>query len=49
MPRTPHPDTSPIKAVKLLNIAGAYWRGDEKTQANDPHLRNFLSETKGII
>jgi len=29
--RGPHlPDTSPIKAVKLLNIAGAYWRGDEK-------------------
>jgi threonyl-tRNA synthetase len=24
----PPPDTSPIKAVKLLNIAGAYWRGD---------------------
>jgi threonyl-tRNA synthetase len=29
--RGPHlPDTSAIKAVKLLNIAGAYWRGDEK-------------------
>ncbi len=29
--RGPHlPDTSVIKAVKLLNIAGAYWRGDEK-------------------
>lgn len=29
--RGPHlPDTSPIKAVKLLNIAGAYWRGDIK-------------------
>ncbi|HLG35167.1 MAG TPA: threonine--tRNA ligase [Bacteroidia bacterium] len=28
--RGPHiPDTSYIKAVKLLNIAGAYWRGDE--------------------
>jgi threonyl-tRNA synthetase len=28
--RGPHiPDTSPIKAIKLLNIAGAYWRGDE--------------------
>lgn len=27
----PHiPDTSPIKAVKLMNLAGAYWRGDEK-------------------
>jgi threonyl-tRNA synthetase len=29
--RGPHlPDTTYIKAVKLLNIAGAYWRGDEK-------------------
>jgi threonyl-tRNA synthetase len=27
----PHlPDTSKIKAIKLLNVAGAYWRGDEK-------------------
>ncbi|MCL2682638.1 MAG: threonine--tRNA ligase [Bacteroidales bacterium] len=29
--RGPHiPDTSVIKAVKILNLAGAYWRGDEK-------------------
>jgi len=29
--RGPHlPDTTPIKAIKLLSIAGAYWRGDEK-------------------
>jgi threonyl-tRNA synthetase len=29
--RGPHiPDTSPIKAIKLTKIAGAYWRGDEK-------------------
>jgi len=29
--RGPHlPDTSNIKAIKILNIAGAYWRGDEK-------------------
>ncbi|HNQ13314.1 MAG TPA: threonine--tRNA ligase [Bacteroidia bacterium] len=28
--RGPHiPDTSFIKSIKLLNIAGAYWRGDE--------------------
>ena len=28
--RGPHlPDTGFIKAVKLLNVAGAYWRGDE--------------------
>jgi threonyl-tRNA synthetase len=31
--RGPHiPDTGFIKAVKLLNIAGAYWRGDEKNK-----------------
>jgi threonyl-tRNA synthetase len=29
--RGPHiPDTSFIKAAKLMNVAGAYWRGDEK-------------------
>lgn len=29
--RGPHiPDTAPIKAVKILSLAGAYWRGDEK-------------------
>lgn len=28
--RGPHiPTTAPIKAIKLLSIAGAYWRGDE--------------------
>ncbi|HMY83886.1 MAG TPA: threonine--tRNA ligase [Saprospiraceae bacterium] len=27
----PHiPDTGKIKAIKLTNVAGAYWRGDEK-------------------
>lgn len=31
--RGPHiPHTGFIKAVKLLNIAGAYWRGDEKNK-----------------
>ena len=31
--RGPHiPSTAPIKAVKLLNVAGAYWRGDEKNK-----------------
>lgn len=31
--RGPHiPSTGKIKAVKLLNIAGAYWRGDEKNK-----------------
>lgn len=39
--RGPHlPDTAPIKAVKLLNIAGAYWRGDEK--------RKMLTRIYGI-
>ncbi len=29
--RGPHlPSTAPIKAVKILSLAGAYWRGDEK-------------------
>jgi threonyl-tRNA synthetase len=29
--RGPHiPNTSVIKAIKLLKVAGAYWRGDEK-------------------
>lgn len=28
--RGPHiPNTGPVKAIKLLSIAGAYWRGDE--------------------
>lgn len=32
--RGPHiPDTSRIKAVKLLNVAAAYWRGDEKNKS----------------
>jgi len=39
--RGPHlPNTSPIKAVKLLSIAGAYWRGDEK--------RKMLTRLYGI-
>ena len=29
--RGPHlPSTEPLKAIKLLNVAGAYWRGNEK-------------------
>ena len=29
--RGPHiPTTEPIKAIKILSLAGAYWRGDEK-------------------
>jgi len=39
--RGPHiPDTAPIKAVKILSLAGAYWRGDEK--------RNQLVRVYGI-
>ncbi len=31
--RGPHiPDTSPIKAIKVLSLAGAYWRGNEKNK-----------------
>ncbi len=31
--RGPHiPNTGFIKAVKLMNVAGAYWRGDEKNK-----------------
>ena len=31
--RGPHlPSTAPIKAVKVMSLAGAYWRGDEKRQ-----------------
>ena len=31
--RGPHlMDFSPIKAIKVLSLAGAYWRGDEKTK-----------------
>lgn len=32
--RGPHiPNTSALKAVKLLNVAAAYWRGDEKNKS----------------
>ena len=31
--RGPHiPTTAPIKAVKILSLAGAYWRGDQERQ-----------------
>ncbi len=39
--RGPHlPSTEPIKAIKLLSVAGAYWRGDEK--------RKMLTRIYGI-
>ncbi len=52
--RGPHiPDTGFIKAVKLLNIAGAYWRGNEKnkmltriygiTFPKDKELKEYLT------
>jgi threonyl-tRNA synthetase len=52
--RGPHiPHTGFIKAVKLLNLAGAYWRGDEKrkqltriygiTFPKDKELKEYLT------
>lgn len=52
--RGPHlPDTGRIKAVKLLNTAGAYWRGNEKnkqltriygiTYPNSKELKEYLA------
>ncbi len=39
--RGPHlPDTGAIKAIKVLSVAGAYWRGDEK--------RKMLTRIYGI-
>ncbi len=39
--RGPHiPDTGKIKAVKLMNVAGAYWRGDEQ--------RNMMTRVYGV-
>lgn len=39
--RGPHlPSTAPIKAIKVLSLAGAYWRGDEK--------RKMLTRVYGI-
>ena len=44
--RGPHlPDTSKIKAFKLLSIAGAYWRGDEhKKQLQRIYGTAFFSQ-----
>jgi hypothetical protein len=30
VPWAAFPDTSSIKAAKVMSVAGAYWRGDEK-------------------
>jgi threonyl-tRNA synthetase len=37
-----------IKAVKLTNIAGAYWRGDEKRKNVDPYLWNHFPQQKEL-
>ncbi|MBL8015154.1 MAG: threonine--tRNA ligase [Candidatus Doudnabacteria bacterium] len=53
--RGPHVDwTSKIKAFKLLSVAGAYWRGDEKNEmltrvygttfANKEQLEEYLNQ-----
>src|SRR6267154_6448085 len=49
--RGPHiPSTGPIKAVKLLNIAGAYWRGDEKNKMlTRIYCITFPKQKNGII
>lgn len=51
--RGPHlPSTGKVKAVKLLSVAGAYWRGNESNPMlqriygtcfdNEKHLKNYL-------
>ncbi len=46
--RGPHiPSTGRIKAFKLLNIAGAYWLGDEKQPATAAHLRHLVLLQEG--
>ena len=44
--RGPHlPSTAPIKAVKVMSLAGAYWRGDEASAAR-ARLRHNLPQEK---
>ena len=40
------PNTGFIKAIKLLSVAGAYWRGDEKKNTTYKNIWNFISKTK---
>ena len=49
--RGPHlPNTGFIKAVKLMNIAGAYWRGDEKRkQLTRVYGITFPKQKKNLI
>ena len=47
--RGPHiPNTGFIKAIKLTNIAGAYWKGDEKNKHAYPDIWCYFSITKRI-
>ena len=40
------PNTGLIKAVKVMNVAGAYWRGDEKNNQLTRIVRNFFPEAE---
>jgi threonyl-tRNA synthetase len=45
--RGPHlPSTGKIKAFKLLNIAGAYWLGDEKIRSCSASTARRFSRRK---
>lgn len=45
--RGPHiPSTGHIKAIKLTNIAGAYWKGNEKIENVDPRVWCYLPQCK---
>ena len=47
--RGPHlQNTEPIKAVKLLSLAGAYWRGDERNARSSPASTGRPSSTRRI-
>ncbi len=40
------PNTGIVKAIKVLSVAGAYWRGDEKNKQLTTGLWYFISKTK---
>lgn len=43
----PHcPSTGRVKAFKLMSIAGAYWRGDEKTRCSSASMARLLPARK---
>ena len=46
-PHVEHTGQIPPMAVKLLSVAGAYWRGDEKKPDAPAHLRHGLGQTRG--